>query len=92
MTLHNPSTSYAQLLCHSPLHAAVAHGKAYSITDANGQAMRFCQQCSRLQPLEMFSGDRRSCVASLEKREFAVRLCADSGVESVGGCRPTSMD
>lgn len=41
--------------------------------------MRFCQQCSRLQPLEMFSGDRRSCAASLDKREWAWGLWVQAG-------------
>ncbi len=55
----------------APTHAAEEHGKAHSITDAQGRVMRFCQQCSKLQPLELFMGDRRSCAASLDKRECA---------------------
>lgn len=35
--------------------------------------MRFCQQCTRLQPLAQFDGTRRSCRASLSKRRIRKR-------------------
>ncbi|CAD7699077.1 unnamed protein product, partial [Ostreobium quekettii] len=31
------------------------------------QHFRFCQSCNRIQPVEDFSGDRRSCIRSLRK-------------------------
>ncbi|PRW32543.1 squamosa promoter-binding 8 [Chlorella sorokiniana] len=44
------------------------HARAAVITDASGAALRFCQQCTRLHPLEEFEGAKRSCVASLQRR------------------------
>jgi len=40
------------------------HTKAQTVK-FSGQLMRFCQQCSRLDPLEEFDGTRRSCRKSL---------------------------
>lgn len=53
----------------SPPHPPEEHAKAHSLTDASGISLRFCQQCSRLQPLNCFEGSRRSCASSLTKRE-----------------------
>ena len=47
------------------------HAKAPTIIDANGRAVRFCQQCSKLHPVEDFKGGFRSCTASLDKREWS---------------------
>ncbi len=33
----------------------------------DGEAMRFCQQCKRLQPLVLFEGGKRSCAERLEQ-------------------------
>ncbi|KAI7835892.1 hypothetical protein COHA_010236 [Chlorella ohadii] len=67
------------------------HGKAHSITDAQGRVMRFCQQCSKLQPLELFMGDRRSCAASLDKRR-ARRNVAAASVRASGEASPGCGD
>ena len=47
---------------------AERHARAAVITDASGAALRFCQQCTRLHPVEEFEGPKRSCVASLLRR------------------------
>ena len=39
------------------------------MTDAAGRQLRFCQQCTRLEPLANFTVGRRSCKASLAKRQ-----------------------
>eukprot|EP00951_Prasinocladus_malaysianus_P023600 scaffold201280_cov38-Prasinocladus_malaysianus.AAC.1 len=41
------------------------HRKMLSV-DMNGSQLRFCQQCARLQPVDKFKGDRKSCQTSLE--------------------------
>ncbi|PRW61318.1 squamosa promoter binding [Chlorella sorokiniana] len=97
-----PATSAGPILCQVPgcntnlvglaqfyrrVRICETHGKAHSITDASGHAMRFCQQCSKLQPLELFSGDRRSCATSLDKRR-ARRSVAAAGVRASGEASP----
>lgn len=47
---------------------AERHARAAVITDASGAALRFCQQCTRLHPVQEFEGEKRSCVASLQRR------------------------
>lgn len=42
--------------------------------DGHGGLARFCQQCTRLEPLSYFEGTRRSCRSSLAKRQ--VRMSA----------------
>lgn len=37
--------------------------------DGRGGLARFCQQCTRLEPLSFFDGQRRSCRSSLAKRQ-----------------------
>ncbi|WIA24037.1 hypothetical protein OEZ85_013655 [Tetradesmus obliquus] len=37
----------------------------------NSEPMRFCFQCGKVQPLTMFEGNKRSCMASLQKRHVA---------------------
>ena len=57
--------------------------------------LRFCQQCSKLQPVEAFEGERRSCVESLDRREWvagrpgAGRCCqatATGGFDGLCAC------
>ena len=60
-----------------PHPPAETHAKAHSITDASGHVMRFCQQCSKLQPIRMFEGSHRSCAASLDKREPGTAVLLD---------------
>lgn len=45
------------------------HARADVVTDAAGRQLRFCQQCTRLEPLANFTVGRRSCKASLAKRQ-----------------------
>ncbi|PRW32487.1 squamosa promoter-binding 8 [Chlorella sorokiniana] len=45
------------------------HARADVVTDAAGRQLRFCQQCTRLEPLDNFTVGRRSCKASLAKRQ-----------------------
>ncbi|GJV32950.1 squamosa promoter-binding-like protein 13A [Tanacetum coccineum] len=42
-----------------------AHSKSPQVL-INGQALRFCQQCSRFQPLEEFDEEKRSCRKRLD--------------------------
>ena len=65
-TRHQQPACVALCLAHPP---SEAHAKAHSITDTSGRVMRFCQQCSKLQPIRMFEGGHRSCAASLDRRE-----------------------
>lgn len=51
-------------LCHAELHA-----RADVVTDTAGRQLRFCQQCTRLEPLINFNAGRRSCKTSLAKRQ-----------------------
>jgi hypothetical protein len=39
------------------------------VTDSAGRLLRFCQQCTRLEPTANFGAGRRSCKASLAKRQ-----------------------
>ncbi|PRW20956.1 squamosa promoter-binding 8 [Chlorella sorokiniana] len=50
------------------LHVCEAHAKAASVTDARGNALRFCQQCSKLQPVAALKSLQRSCMAAQAKR------------------------
>ncbi|PRW60887.1 Squamosa promoter-binding 1 [Chlorella sorokiniana] len=45
------------------------HARAESVPDGRGGLARFCQQCTRLEPLSFFDGQRRSCRSSLAKRQ-----------------------
>ncbi|PRW45559.1 squamosa promoter-binding 3 [Chlorella sorokiniana] len=47
----------------------VQHAQADAVPDGRGSLARFCQQCTRLEPLEAFYGRRRSCRASLARRQ-----------------------
>lgn len=59
------------------------HARADVVTDAAGRQLRFCQQCTRLEPLLNFSTGRRSCKASLAKRQArAHRGKGDSSPDS----------
>lgn len=49
-------------------HICEDHFRALAITDASGRVTRFCQQCTKLEPVESFDGERRSCRVSLERR------------------------
>lgn len=60
--------------CTSDLQEESRYNRRYRICDVHrkllaiameGQTLRFCQQCARLQPVDMFKEDRRSCQASL---------------------------
>ncbi|KAL4424639.1 hypothetical protein ABPG77_002257 [Micractinium sp. CCAP 211/92] len=44
------------------------HAKAASIPDGHGGFVRFCQQCTKLEPVSAFEGTKRSCRISLIKR------------------------
>eukprot|EP00873_Tetraselmis_striata_P016575 jgi/Tetstr1/436839/TSEL_025616.t1 len=44
----------------------VVHQKADSV-DVAGVEHRFCQQCTRLHPLDLFDGDKRGCRKRLER-------------------------
>ena len=45
-----------------------SHATADVIVDVAGRQLRYCQQCARLEALELFEGKRRSCRASLRRR------------------------
>lgn len=45
------------------------HARADVVTDSAGRLLRFCQQCTRLEPTANFGAGRRSCKASLAKRQ-----------------------
>ncbi|EFN54653.1 hypothetical protein CHLNCDRAFT_135230 [Chlorella variabilis] len=45
------------------------HARADVVTDTAGRQLRFCQQCTRLEPLINFNAGRRSCKTSLAKRQ-----------------------
>lgn len=45
------------------------HARAEAVPDGSGGLARFCQQCTRLEPLQAFYGRRRSCRASLARRQ-----------------------
>ncbi|EFN55613.1 hypothetical protein CHLNCDRAFT_133755 [Chlorella variabilis] len=49
-------------------HICEEHFRALAITDASGHVSRFCQQCTKLEPLSSFDGERRSCRVSLDRR------------------------
>ncbi|KAL4457261.1 hypothetical protein ABPG75_012126 [Micractinium tetrahymenae] len=51
-------------------HICEEHFRALAISDASGRLSRFCQQCTKLEALECFDGERRSCRASLERRNL----------------------
>ena len=55
--------------CPSPCTAAEQHARADVVTDMAGRQLRFCQQCTRLEPLTNFNAGRRSCKTSLAKRQ-----------------------
>lgn len=46
------------------------HARADSVPDGRGGLMRFCQQCTKLEPVSAFEGLKRSCEASLQKRHL----------------------
>eukprot|EP00192_Tetraselmis_astigmatica_P004542 CAMPEP_0117693552 /NCGR_PEP_ID=MMETSP0804-20121206/26945_1 /TAXON_ID=1074897 /ORGANISM="Tetraselmis astigmatica, Strain CCMP880" /LENGTH=499 /DNA_ID=CAMNT_0005507121 /DNA_START=129 /DNA_END=1629 /DNA_ORIENTATION=- len=61
--------------CTESLSDQCSYNKRYKICgvhrsmlsiDINGKEMRFCQQCARLQEVDKFKGDRRSCHERLE--------------------------
>lgn len=60
--------------CGAPIQSAYharhrvcpAHAKA-SCVEMNGVKLRFCQQCSKLHPLEDFDGKLKSCKKTLQK-------------------------
>lgn len=66
-----PAAHRTDTLCASaPLPArAEVHAKAPIVRGAHGNLLRFCQQCSKLQPLVEFKGQQRSCMAAQAKRE-----------------------
>ena len=39
----------------------------------DGDYHRFCQQCNRLEPLDLFSGNRRSCQAKLRRHNTQLK-------------------
>ncbi|KAI3425692.1 hypothetical protein D9Q98_007669 [Chlorella vulgaris] len=49
-------------------HICEEHFRALAITDISGRVTRFCQQCTKLEPLSNFDEERRSCRISLERR------------------------
>jgi hypothetical protein len=65
--LHHSScrTSIAALQRH---RICRVHQKATAI-DIQGEAWRYCQQCAKLQLLECFDGDKRSCRESLGQQK-----------------------
>ena len=68
------------------------HARADVVTDAAGRQLRFCQQCTRLEPLSNFSLGRRSCKASLAKRQARAHRgkggsSPDTSPERGGGAR-----
>lgn len=49
-----------------------------------GAQQRFCQQCTRLEPVAAFEGSRRSCRASLARRQHRLRRKRSSSPDSDG--------
>ena len=49
------------------------HAKAAAIT-INGQTVRFCQKCAKLEPLSAFDGDYRSCRVTLARHNLRRRI------------------
>ncbi|PRW44947.1 squamosa promoter binding -like 5 [Chlorella sorokiniana] len=49
------------------------HAKADAVPDGQGGLCRFCQQCTKLEPLAAFDGRKHSCRASLLKRHHRHR-------------------
>ncbi len=49
------------------------HQRASEVMQGD-QYMRFCHQCSRLQPLSDFTGNQRSCAASLLRRRKVLEV------------------
>ncbi|KAI7840512.1 hypothetical protein COHA_005811 [Chlorella ohadii] len=49
-------------------HICEDHARADEIPDGRGGLVRFCQQCTKLEPISAFDGKKRSCQASLVKR------------------------
>lgn len=64
-----PALCHSCPSCHLRPHRAEQHARADVVTDAAGRQLRFCQQCTRLEPLANFTVGRRSCKASLAKRQ-----------------------
>uniref|UniRef100_A0A061R8W2 Squamosa promoter binding 4 n=1 Tax=Tetraselmis sp. GSL018 TaxID=582737 RepID=A0A061R8W2_9CHLO len=74
--------------CAADLSQQSRYNKRYRICDehrktlaveVSGRRVRFCQQCARLQPVDLFKEDRRSCQASLDlhnKRQSEGALAA----------------
>jgi hypothetical protein len=50
--------------------ATEEHARADAIPDSRGGFLRFCQQCTKLEPLHAFEGTKRSCRTSLAKRHL----------------------
>ncbi|EFN56984.1 hypothetical protein CHLNCDRAFT_51260 [Chlorella variabilis] len=44
------------------------HARSEAVPDGRGGLARFCQQCTKLEPVAAFDGRRRSCRTSLAKR------------------------
>ncbi|KAI7846287.1 hypothetical protein COHA_000215 [Chlorella ohadii] len=53
------------------VHVCEVHAKAPIVRGAHGNLLRFCQQCSKLQPLVEFKGQQRSCMAAQAKPAHA---------------------
>lgn len=51
-------------------HICEEHARADAVPDGRGGFMRFCQQCTKLEPVSAFEGLKRSCEASLQKRHL----------------------
>jgi DNA polymerase-3 subunit gamma/tau len=67
------------------------------VTDSAGRQLRFCQQCTRLEPLANFNGGRRSCKTSLAKRQARAHRgkapsSPDSSPERAIARAPSSSD
>ncbi|PRW57874.1 squamosa promoter binding [Chlorella sorokiniana] len=60
-----PARSYYQRQ-----HICEEHFRAVTITEPSGRVTRFCQQCTKLEPLKNFDGERRSCRESLVRRNM----------------------
>lgn len=70
---------------HCPSRAALPaeeHARADEIPDGRGGYVRFCQQCTKLEPIAAFDGKKRSCQASLVKRHHRR---SGGGKRSYGG-------
>lgn len=55
-------------VCLLPPPAAEEHARSEAVPDGRGGLARFCQQCTKLEPVAAFDGRRRSCRTSLAKR------------------------